>query len=94
MDELELYNGAWTGAEIDKRIVLVGCGTITGTGSSVTTTVTNANITAKHTVIHHNFGTPNAVANDWTVICYDGYLTVTGVVAGSTTLTLILGIAL
>ena len=88
MDELEFYNGQMTGDEIDKRIVLISCGTI----SSQSTTVSNVKITAKHVVLCAIFGTPGNQVGDWSVETFDGSLTVTGTIGGSTTLTLILGI--
>lgn len=96
MDELEFYNGALTGAEIDRRIISVNCGTLSATtdGGTFTATVNNANITAKHKVIAWNFGTPRAQNSRWLVTTDDGSLTITGNISGSTTLVLELGIPL
>lgn len=90
MDELEFYNGALTGDEIDKRIVTINCGTV----SSLPKTVTNANILAKHIPLAWTFGTPGAQASDWTVTTSAGSLTISGSISGSTTLTLVLGVPL
>ena len=90
MDELEFYNGSLTGSEIDKRIVLINCGMIT----AASTTITNANITAKHVVLRAIIGTPTALGGNLTVTTSDGSMTITGTINGGTTLSLVLGIPL
>ena len=119
MDELEFYNGQFTGPEIDeavnaalnpdqepdaenesslissagaaKQLLTVSFGTLTGTGTTVTATVTDTAITADHVVISHSIGTPAAVMGDLNVETLAGSATVSGKINGSTTLTVILG---
>ena len=85
------YDGASTGQQIDdtvqKGIILVNCGTIT----SLPITVTNANILATHVLLDYRMGSPQAQANEWTITTATGSLTITGVINGSTSLTLKLG---
>ena len=88
MDELEFYNGAMIGEEIDKRIVYVNCGTI----SSLNTTITNDQITERHVVISAVFGNPSAHASDWTVTTANGSFTISGTLNGTTTLNLFFAI--
>ena len=90
MDELEFYNGALTGAEIDRRIIVVNCGTI----SSNSTTVNNANITSKHIVLNATFSTASMFLGAITVTTSNGSLTINGTFVQTGTLTLTLGIPL
>lgn len=90
MDELEYYNGALTGDEIDKRIVVINCGTI----STLPKTVTNAMILAKHIPIGWSIGSLYAQSSDWTITTAAGSLTISGTLRRSTTLTLVLGVPL
>lgn len=88
MDELEFYNGALTGAEIDNMIIYVYANTVT-TG---TTTVTSSKITAKHQVLAHYFNNEFGVYSDVTITTYDGYLTVAGTFGNNVTLSMLLGL--
>lgn len=90
MDELEYYNGQFTGEEIDKRIVTINCGTI----SSLPHTVSNSYILAKHVPLQWFFGDRSAQVGAWTVTTSAGSLTISGTISGSTTLTLVLGVPL
>ena len=94
MDELEFYNGQLTGAEIDRRIIYVNCGVLTGTGQTITATVDNNNITAKHYVIGQVWGVGSVQVGALTVETSNGQLTITGIINGSTQLWLILGLAI
>ena len=91
MPDLDFYDGAYTGAQIDQRLgkmVVVVSGTITAQSKQIN----NANILANHVPIHAVLSNPSAQASNWTINTYSGYLTVTGDVSGSTTLTLTLGL--
>ena len=90
--ELEFYDGASTGQQIDetvqKGIIAINCGTI----SSLPYTKNNANILANHVVIGWTLGTPSAQKGDWTwEIASAGSITISGSISGSTTLVLYLG---
>jgi len=74
-----------------KMIIKVDFGTLTGTGDTVIATKSNANITANHEVFAYVLGTPSANTGGIDVTISDGEITVSGVINGSTTLTLILG---
>ncbi|MBQ1789728.1 MAG: hypothetical protein II008_06100 [Oscillospiraceae bacterium] len=91
MPDLDFYTGAYTGQQIDQRLgkmVVVVSGTITANNKQIT----NANILANHVVVNAVLSNPTAQASNWTVQTYAGYLTITGDVSGSTTLTLTLGL--
>ena len=91
MAELEFYDGASTGAQIDESvqrgIISVNCGTV----SSLPFTKNNANILASHVVLAAVLGTPFAQQDNWTVATSDGSLTISGTITGSTTVVLYLG---
>ena len=61
--------------------------------SSLPQTVYNAAITSEHTLIRAEVGTPSAQVGEWTVTTANGSATISGTISGSTTLTLILGVA-
>lgn len=91
MPDLDFYSGQYTGQQIDQRLgkmVVVVSGTITADNKQIT----NANILANHVPIYAVLSNPSAQTSNWTVTTYDGYLTITGDVSGSTTLTLTLGL--
>jgi len=60
--------------------------------SSLPKTIYDAAITADHIVTRDEVGTPSAMTSDWEVNTYDGSLTISGSISGSTTLRLILEI--
>lgn len=63
---------------------------VTGTLSSNTTTISNANVTSDMVVSNHYFGTPSAVTGELTVTTSNGSVTITGTISGSTAVTLYL----
>lgn len=76
-------------AEISKKQDIplwVNMGTITGTGSSVTTTKSVSGVTSDMKCTAYLLGTPSAQTGDWTVTTSNGSVTVSGTVNGSTTL--------
>lgn len=92
MNELDFYDGASTGQQIDdavqKGIITVNCGTV----SSLPKTVSNSVITQNHIVLYSELGTPSAQTGDWTVTTANGSVTISGSISGSTTLKLTLGL--
>lgn len=60
--------------------------------SSLPKTIYDSAITADHVVIRDEVGTPSAMTSAWTVDTYDGSLTLSGSISGSTTLRLVLEI--
>ena len=90
MDELEFYNGQMTGQEIDYRIIIVNCGTV----SSLPHTVESDKVTAKHVVLNWWVNNPQAMAGNWIYTTANGSITISGDFApyGTTNLTLTLGI--
>lgn len=91
MPDLEFYDGASTGQQIDdtvqKGIVKVDCGTIT----SLPYTKSSPYILAAHSLIYAVLGTPSAQQGDWTVTTANGSVTVSGAIGGSTSLVLFIG---
>lgn len=91
MADVEYYEGASTGAQIDAEVqqglVTVNCGTI----SSLPFTKTNANILPNHVVLSFVIGSPSAMGSQWTVETAAGSLTITGTLLRSTSLILRLG---
>ena len=91
MPDLEFYDGASTGQQIDeavqKGIITVNCGTI----SSLPATISNANILASHVVLNADIGYPFNVVKYLTVTTENGSLTISGNIVGSITLVLTLG---
>ena len=75
-----------------KEIVKVNFGTLTGTGSNVTVSKNNAEITADHELIGYVLGTPAAQAGALTVTTSAGAVSVSGAINGSTTLAVYLGL--
>lgn len=90
MDELEFYNGALTGQEIDYRFIRVSCGPI----SSLPYTYENAKITAKHVVVDFLFSNPAAHVYEWTISTANGSLTISGNFQPSVDTSLTLGLAI
>lgn len=70
----------------NNNILEINCGTI----SSLPATISNASVTANHTVIRHVLSNPSAMRSDWTIATSDGSLTISGTVSGSTSLQLYL----
>ena len=58
--------------------------------SSLPITINDSNITADHVVISSVLSNPSAQTGDWTVTTSDGYLTISGSISGSTSVTLYL----
>ena len=58
--------------------------------SSLSKTVSNANITSDMVVVNSVLSNPSAQTGDWTVTTSNGSLTISGTISGSTTLTLYL----
>jgi len=89
--DLEFYDGASTGQQIDeavqKGIIVINCGTI----SSLPFTKNNANILESHHVLHADIDTPYAYGGGWSWSTSNGSVTISGKIVGSTTLTLYLG---
>lgn len=61
------------------------------TVNSTPKTIYSTKITAGHTLLRAEIGTPTAVVGEWSVTTADGSLTVDGTLSGSTTLVLVLG---
>lgn len=59
--------------------------------SSLSTTITNNLITAKHVVLNSILSNPSAQTGDWTVTTSNGSLSIAGAISGTTDITLILG---
>lgn len=60
--------------------------------SSLPKTIYHNAITSDHVVLRDEVGTPSAMTGEWEVNTYNGSLTISGSISGSTTLRLILGI--
>ena len=75
------------------EIIKVNFGTLTGTGSSVTASKSNAKITASHDLIGYYIGTPTAQFGNLTVTTSAGAVSVSGAINGSTTLIVYLGLS-
>lgn len=90
-----LISSAGVANALAKEIIKVNFGTLTGTGSSITVTKNTGNatnITAAHELISYQLGTPSAQIGDLTVTTSAGAVSVSGVINGSTTLTVYLGL--
>jgi hypothetical protein len=59
--------------------------------SSLPQTANDSRITENHVLLHAELGTPSAQTGDWDVTTSDGSVTVSGDIAGSTGLRLVLG---
>lgn len=78
---------------LSKEIVVVNCGTISGSpGSDTGFVVWDTGISAQHVLMGYELGNPGALCSDLVVETNSGQLTVSGRVAGSTTLKLYLGL--
>ena len=91
MPDLDFYDGAYTGAQIDQRLgnmIVV----VTGTITSDNRRINNSKILANHVVLYAYIATPRAQAGRWLVDTYAGYLEVTGNITVSTTVTFVLGL--
>lgn len=58
--------------------------------SSLSTTITDANITSKHVVVSSTLSNPAAQTGDWTVTTVSGSLSIAGSISGTTDITLVL----
>lgn len=58
--------------------------------SSLSTTITDANITSKHIVVASTLSNPAAQTGDWTVTTSNGSLSIAGSISGTTDITLVL----
>ena len=58
--------------------------------AATSTRINNTNITNDMVVINSVLDTPSAQVNDWSVDTYNGYLTITGIIDGTTAITLYL----
>lgn len=64
---------------------------VSATGvSSLSTTITDANITSKHVVVASTLSNPAAQTDDWTVTTSNGSLSIAGSISGTTDITLVL----
>lgn len=86
-----LISSAGVADALAKEIIKVSF-SLTGTGSSVTASKSNAKITADHELIGYELGTPSALAGNLTVTTSAGAVSVSGAVNGSTTLIIYLGL--
>lgn len=75
-------------ADVEQEIITVNIPAF----NSLPKTVSNAAITAEHTVLAYTLGTPGAQTEDWTVGTAAGSLTITGSISGRTTMKIILGL--
>ena len=78
-------------AAIVKEILVVNFGTLTGTGSAVTVSKSDAAITADHVLLSYELGTPSAQTGDITITTSAGAVSASGNINGSTTLKVVLG---
>lgn len=62
----------------------------TSSVSSLSTTITDANITSKHVVVASTLSNPAAQTEDWTVTTSNGSLSIAGSISGTTDITLVL----
>ena len=60
--------------------------------SSLSTTISDSNITANHVVIHSVLSNPSAQTSDWTVTTANGSATIEGSISGTTNITLYLAV--
>lgn len=58
--------------------------------SSLSTTISDSNITAKHVVVSSTLSNPSAQTGDWTVTTSNGSLSIAGSIDGTTDITLVL----
>lgn len=86
-----LITSAGVANALAKEIIKVSF-SLTGTGSSVTASKSNAKITADHDLIGYALGTPSAQVGNLTVTTFAGTVQVQGAINGSTTLTIYLGL--
>lgn len=75
-------------ADVEQEIITVNISAFSG----LPKTVSNAAIKAEHTVLSYTLGTPSAQVDDWTITTTAGSLTITGSIAGSTTMKIIFGL--
>lgn len=59
--------------------------------SSLSTTISDSNITIKHVVVSSTLSNPSAQTGDWTVTTSNGSLSIAGTISGTTDITLVLG---
>lgn len=75
-------------ADVEQEIITVNISAFSG----LPKTVSNAAIKAEHTVLSYTLGAPSAKTDDWTITTTAGSLTITGSIAGNTTMKIILGL--
>lgn len=85
-------NNLISSAGVAKGLIKVNFGTLTGTGSTVTVSKSNTNITENHELIGWVVGTPGAQVGDLTVTISTGAVSVSGAINGSTSLVIYLGL--
>lgn len=81
-------------SDLEKEIIKVNMGTLTGTGGTVTVTKNTGNaakITADHVVLAYELGNPAAQVGELTWTTSAGAVSVSGNINGSTTLVIYLG---
>ena len=91
MPDLDFYDGAYTGAQIDQRLgnmIVV----VTGNVTDQNRRITNSKILSNHVVLSYICGTPAAQTGTWTVTTSAGYLDIAGGISGSTSVSMILGL--
>lgn len=76
---------------LKKEILVVNFGTLTGTGSAVTVSKSDAAITADHVLLSYELGTPAAQVGNITITTSAGAVSASGNINGSTTLKVVLG---
>lgn len=92
MDELEFYEGASTGAQIDAH-VQKGIIVVSGTISESSKVISDSRISANHIALKMYLSNPTAQADDWTWTPAAGSMTLSsGTVSGSTMVYLALGL--
>ena len=92
MDELEFYEGASTGAQIDAHVQR-GIITVSGTISESSKVISDTRISANHVVVKMLLGTPGAMRSDWVWTTASKSVTLSsGTISGSTTATLTLAL--
>lgn len=74
-------------ASIGNGVIVVSKSSV----SSLSTTITDAQITSKHVVLNSILSNPAAQTGDWTVTTSNGSLSIAGSISGTTDITLVLG---
>lgn len=87
---MDSVNIRGTLSQLDNILQSVGVRKISISGLTSTTTTlshteNNSKIRGDHAVIKSVFSNPSVQLNDWTITCYDGYLTISGSIEANTT---------